>query len=105
MNHRQLALDQLKALMEIPGALQTITSEVKPEYRQDKTDPRSPLSPSMEHHRTNPAVYVCVPVVILEGPDAAGAYRAVAEDGSWRAGYPEDLLPALIEWQHARPVE
>lgn len=46
---------------------------------------------------SDPAHFVCLDVVRIEGPDAKGRYSAFAEDGSFTMGYPANLLSKLTE--------
>jgi hypothetical protein len=88
---------ELKALIQIPGALKIITNEVQPELRQDRQDPRS--APADDVDLRDPQAFVCHNVVELEGPDDRGRYRARSAEGDWTVGYPEQLLSRLRQWR------
>lgn len=76
-----LAIQQLQALLTVPGALKIITSE------QAGND--LPL--------TDPRAFVCHDVTHFEGPDDKGRVKAHTAEGDWCLGYPADLLPRLQE--------
>lgn len=50
---------------------------------------------------THPRHFEHSPVVQIEGPDARGRCRAVAEDGSYTVGYPVALLKRLMQYAMA----
>lgn len=96
---RDLAIQQLQALAGVPGALRIITNE--------HCCPGGPLPRTPEEQAacnahvlpaTHPEHFVLHDVIGVEGPDAAGRYRAVSAEGDWCVGAPEDLLARLQEW-------
>lgn len=99
---QELARAQLKALARVPGALKVITSEIRPELRHDRTDPRSPLHPKHDESLLlSPATMVCHDVTKLEGPDDRGRMVAHTAEGDWTSGLPAALLRRLQEWRAA----
>lgn len=53
--------------------------------------------PAYAHGLADPAHFVCLDVVRLDGPDDKGRYTALAADGSYCQGYPANLLAKLTE--------
>lgn len=106
-----LALQQLQALVAIPGALKIITNAHR---CQDAIHPDFPGFDaatcaaygeeigSRERFGANPLAdprhFVCHDVVRLEGPDDKGRYKAFsANDEDWCLAYPAELLERLQE--------
>lgn len=104
MSTHDLAVAQLNALVVIPGALRIITSEIKPELRQDPDDIRSRVREDAEAE--DPDIlkrvhtYVLHNVVRIEEPeDDRLIYSAWSDEGDSCAGRPEALLTRLQEWR------
>lgn len=100
MDDREQAITELEALAKVPGALKIITSEVHPDYREDKKDPKSPPKDGVDVGR--PAVFVQHDVVKIEpkpGPNPGGQLRAWSDEGDYCEGQPEALLTRLREWR------
>jgi hypothetical protein len=91
-------VEELKALVRIPGALRIITNEVKPELREDRDNPASPAGGDAD--LTNPATFVTHHVTDVAGPDERGRYLATSDEGAWVTGYPDALLARLRQWRH-----
>lgn len=85
--HRH-AMEQLKALQAVPGALKIITNV---------PDPKAPANLGPRH----PAYYVAHDVVRLEGPDAQGMIWAYSAEGDACAGYAHQLLGRLTQYSRA----
>lgn len=98
---RELALAQLRALVQVPGALKIITNE---HACGGGTHPDSPgfdtrVCAAYQHDLYSPRHFVLRDVVALDGPDAQGRYYARSAGGDWTRGYPEALVRRLQEWQ------
>jgi hypothetical protein len=84
-------VQQLEALVQIPGALKVITNEhahangLAP-YPEDCVTAGIPLD--------QPAHFVCHNVTEIEDV-GGGLYRAKTSEGDWTVGKPEDLLRRL----------
>lgn len=96
-----LALQTLYALLRVPGALRIITSEIRPEYREDPSNPRALLHPNVEANDPGilkrPESMVIHDVVRIE-PVKDGRYRAYSAERDWCEGPPAALLKRLQEW-------
>jgi len=78
------AVQQLEALVAIPGALQVITNE----HAHSGDCSSADTTPDL------PAHFVCHNVTEIE--DAGGGlFRAKTAEGDWTIGNPEDLLRRL----------
>jgi hypothetical protein len=97
-----LALEQLRALMGVAGALKMVSSQHACGAGKTPGDPDGfdqAACDAYEYPITDPRHFVLVEMTGLEGPDADGLYRATAEDGPWSLGYPVGLLRTLQKWQ------
>ena len=99
---RDLAIAQLNALAAVPGALRIITSEVRPDLREDPRNPRSHVRtellaqlPDLLHNRRS---FVAHDVRELRGPNPNGEFMAVSAEGDLCIGQPGGLLQRLTEW-------
>jgi hypothetical protein len=85
------AVQQLQALVEVPGALQIITNE---HAHANGKNPSPEDCERAEATLDQPAHFVCHDVVEIE--DAGGGlYRAKTAEGDWTVGKPSDLLRRL----------
>lgn len=80
------AIQQLNALVQIPGALQVITNQHA--HEGDCS--------SIEATLDQPAHFVCHDVTEIEDV-GGGLYRAKTAEGDWTVGSPDDLLRRLQE--------
>ena len=111
MDEQELALAELEALVKVPGALKIITSEIRPELRQDPDDPRSPVREDVapeggeegfvraDELLRSPATFVLHDVTRLEASAHLGMVRAHSAEGDWTEGRPTALLKRLREWR------
>jgi hypothetical protein len=90
------ALTELEALVKVKGALRIITSEVRPELREDRKDPRSPFKGS-EAALLDPATFVLHDVERIEVSAHRGVVRAYSTEGDWTEGRPAAVLKRLRE--------
>lgn len=85
------AVDQLNALVQIPGALKVITNE---HDHANGLHPTPEDCAAVETTLDQPAHFVCHDVITVEDT-GGGLYRALTDEGDWTVGYPDDLLKRL----------
>lgn len=96
----ELALAELVALVQVPGALRIITNEVRPDLRQDPDDPNSKLPEDADPDLLlRPDTFVQHHVTRLEVRAHLGAVRAHSAEGDWTEGRPAAVLRRLREWR------
>jgi hypothetical protein len=95
MDQDKVAMQELEALAKVPGALRIITSEVRPEFREDKKDARS--AAKADAVLTDPATFVLKDVERIEVIEHRGTVRAYSKDGDWTEGRPAAVLKRLRE--------
>lgn len=89
-------VEEMEALVKIPGALKIITNEVRPELRVERGNPRAPAKDGVDLR--DPRSFVVHDVVRIEPyPPKPGAWAAISEQGDITIGYPMDLLNRLRE--------
>jgi hypothetical protein len=96
---RERAREELGVFIDkLPGTLKIVTAEVKPEYRQNAKDPRSPAKDGTD--LTDANVFVQHNVTRLEEhPTKDGAFLAYTDEGDWMMGYPDHLVSRLQRWR------
>jgi hypothetical protein len=95
MDQDKVAMQELEALAKVPGALRIITSEVRPEFREDRKDARS--AAKADAVLTDPATFVLKDVERIEVIAHRGTVRAYSKDGDWTEGRPAAVLKRLRE--------
>ena len=90
------AIAQLKALIEVPGALKIITNEPRPIEAQ-KALWGGEESAFVPFPLSDPRAFVCHDVTRLEGRNEKGYVAAHTAEGDVCIGSPEALLPRLLE--------
>jgi len=100
-----LALQQLRALLAVPGALKLISSAHAcgaglTAGHKDGFD--QAVCDAYQYPVEDPRHWVLLDVTGLEGPDDDGMYRATTDDGSWCEGTLAGILLQTQRWQAAR---
>jgi len=98
------SVEELQALVQIPGALRFITCRhaCGPQYRegpnyQPGTEEEKAACEAFEYPQTDWRHFVIQDIVSIEGPDHTGRMTAHTGEGSFRRGRPYALLKALRE--------
>ena len=102
------SLEELQALLKIPGARRVITNAhaCGPDGQDGasyipRTEEELADCEAHELPLTHPHHFVCHDVVRLEGPNEKGQVTAYTAEGDWCSGQPDALLRRLREAREA----
>lgn len=100
--HDEQVLAELRALVQVPGALRVITSEHQCCGGVDGYVGGAPPAETCAAFAvplTDPGHFVVQPVVRLEGPDERGRMTAYTANGDYCTGRPAAVLSRLRQWR------